>query len=80
MVGLRVRSQDETEPGWTFLVGPVIGTPMVVHGPRIKRLRALDLFAPNFRVGLGIEQRRGDSADFDQGRVQCHPGNSHLIV
>ena len=78
--GAAMRTQHEAEHDRAFLVGAVVGAPVVVHRPRVELLRRLDLLAPDVGIGLRVEQRRGDAADLHQRRVERDPGHAEVGV
>ena len=75
-----MRPQGEAERHRTFLVGAIIGAPVVVHRPHVECLRRLHRLAPHRRIGLGIEERGGDAAHLDERRVEGGPGDTVVLI
>ena len=50
--GTAMRAEHVPEDDRPFLIGPIIGAPVVVHGPRVELLRRFDPLPPDVGVGL----------------------------
>ena len=75
-----MRTQSIPERHRPFLVLPVIGAPVVVHGPGIKCLCGFNGFSPYLRVGLRADKVGGDPTNFHKRGIQGEPGDAVILI
>ena len=75
-----MRPQQVAEHRGTFLLGAIVGVPVIVHRPRVDGLRRFQMIQPGGRIGQGTDQIGRDPAHFDQRRVGRQPGDAPLVV